>query len=396
MALETEDPIKPVEYDSSEYVAEWERQHDGSAPLLGLADNIMQPTEDPQFMERSRGAAKAQAFGDVLSSVFDTAVSSAGGIVEKDDTGKNQLRILDDYNKERARILAEKGKLKQAQLQDTINNARYALEEKRIRNAAKLRGYETKAEKDWLAKKQLQADKLDLEKTKIMYDYKDAWNKNNNNTKEAVAGAGNTSKEGIADDNNATKLTIAQVQAKSRADAAAAKAGSGGMSGMKGFTDRSGASYQLNEADVNAVYDYILQNKSLLTDVPGISLIDATNNFDLKLPQKQKENVVDLLYQHPAVFEQFKKIHANAQVSTPVATPAAAPAEEPKGETLESITETMVARITPKAAKFDNEKKTANGYTQLENAIIASINASYPGYSKEDRVKIFQSVASKF
>jgi hypothetical protein len=396
MAIETEDPKRPVEYDNSEYMAEWARQHDESSPLLGMADDIMQPTEDPQFMERSRGAAKAQAFGDVMSSIFDTAVSSAGGIVEKDDTGKNQLRILDDYNRERARILSEKGKLKQAQLQDKINSVRFSLEEKRIRNAARLRGYETKAEKDWLAKKQLQADELDLEKTKIMYDYRDAWNKNNNTTKENVAGAGNTSKEGIAGGNNATRLTIAEIQAKARADAAAARAGSGGKSSLKGFTDRSGASYQLGEADVNAVYDYILQNNSLLTDVPGISLIDATNNFDLKLPQKQKENVVDLLYQHPAIFEQFKKIHSNAQVSAPASAPVTESVEKPKEETLETITETLVARISPKAAKFDNEKKTANGYTQFENALIASINASYPGYSKEDRMKIFQSVASKF
>ena len=156
MAEIEEDFYKPTEYRLDDYAGEVSKWEAGS-PYLGLAD-VMTPEQDPAYQERLKRSAKANAFGSVLSTLMDTAVAGTGGMVEKSGEMPSQLRNLEEYNQERARVLTEGRQLKAAQLQDKLNQVRHQVEESRLKRDATARGQLSKADADWRGREAVRSD----------------------------------------------------------------------------------------------------------------------------------------------------------------------------------------------------------------------------------------------
>lgn len=177
MAELEEDFYKPTEYRLDDYAGEVSKWETGT-PYLGLAD-VMSPEQDPAYQDRMKRSAKANAFGSVLSTLMDTAISGAGGIVEKSGEMPSQLRNLQDYNQERARVLTEGRQLKSAQLQDRLNQVRHQVEEARLKRDATARGQLAKAEADFRGREAARGDAATIAAQKEMSQrYRDVANIN--------------------------------------------------------------------------------------------------------------------------------------------------------------------------------------------------------------------------
>jgi hypothetical protein len=144
---------------------------DTQSPYLGLVDQTIKPTEDPEYDKRLKRASKVNALGDVLSSMFDTAVSASGGLVDRNGENKYQLRNLELYNQERARLLSEKKNIEAAKLQEMMENIRTNLESKKLKGNAMLNAELAKSQAEWQSKERGRQEKSDAALKERQYSH---------------------------------------------------------------------------------------------------------------------------------------------------------------------------------------------------------------------------------
>jgi len=336
------------------------------SPYLGLADQALQPNEDPQYGERLKRSSRINAWGDVLSSIFDSAVAASGGLVGKNGQNQYQLRNLEDYNRERARVLGEKRQLQVAQLQDIVNNARFNIDSQRAKDSAKLQGALAKAKSEFYSRENIRQQSQAADINKQQADARYAHEQQLQDKRSA-----------------ADRYQSDMMYNRYRDYPSGSRTQSVGLE----LNDSTGNLYKISNAQIPQMYAYIKKNLGSIADESIRKQVAFDEKFDRgKIDLQYQKDVISSVFEDPSVNQEFVRLATRGD-GTPAGNMVMQNAANTTPEKKAGNPQELVAPLVNKARAIIGSKSDS----KLKKAeLIKLINQQYPDMDNASKAQIYQ------